>query len=137
MNFTQLIDSQRYQIEAYLKAKYSITQIAKELGVHKSTISRELKRNSKKRSYSANYAQTISNERKKEAYKHSGFDINMKRYIDVKLTNYQWSPEQIKGRCDIDKTPVVSVERIYRYIYENQSKRRCFVFTLKDSSQMA
>ena len=122
MNYTQLIDSQRYQIEAYLKAKYSITQIAKELGVHKSTISRELKRNSKKRSYNANYAQTISNERKKEAYKHSVFDINMKQYIDVKLTNYQWSPEQIKGRCDIDNTPMVSVERIYRYIYEDQSE---------------
>jgi len=122
MNYTQLIDSQRYQIEAYLKAKYSITQIAKELGVHKSTISRELKRNSKKRSYNANYAQTISDERRKESYKHSVFDANMKRYIDVKLTHYQWSPEQIKGRCDIDSTPMVSVERIYRYIYEDQSE---------------
>ena len=90
MNYTQLIDSQRYQIEAYLKAKYSITQIAFELGVHKSTISRELKRNSKKRSYNASYAQTISYERRKEAYKHSVFDANMKRYIDVKLTHYQW-----------------------------------------------
>lgn len=122
MNYTQLIDSQRYQIEAYLKAKYSITQIARELSVHKSTISRELKRNSKKRSYNANYAQTISDERRKEAYKHSVFEANMKRYIDVKLTHYQWSPEQIKGRCDIDKTPMVSVERIYMYIYEDQSE---------------
>ena len=122
MNYTQLIDSQRYQTEAYLKAKYSITQIAKELGVHKSTISRELKRNSKKRSYNANYAQTISDERRKEAYKHSIFDANMKRYINVKLTHYQWSPEQIKGRCDINNTPMVSVERIYRYIYEDQSE---------------
>ena len=49
MNYQQLIDSQRYQIEAYLRANYTITQIAKELGVHKSTISRELSRNSKKR----------------------------------------------------------------------------------------
>jgi IS30 family transposase len=122
MNYTQLINSQRYQIEAYLKAKYSITQIAMELGVHKSTISRELKRNSKKRSYNANYAQTISNKRRKEAYRHSVFDSNMKRYIDIKLTHYQWSPEQVKGRCDIDKTPMVSVERIYRYIYEDQSE---------------
>ncbi len=55
MNYKQLIESQRYQIEAYLKANHSITQIDKELGVHKSTISRELKRNSKKRSYHAKY----------------------------------------------------------------------------------
>ena len=122
MNYTQLIDSQRYQIEAYLKAKYSITQIAKELGVHKSTISRELKRNSKKRSYNANYAQTISSERRKEAYKHSVFNSSMKRYIDKKLSNSQWSPEQIKGRCDLDGVPMVSVERIYQYIYEEQAE---------------
>ena len=122
MNYKQLIDSQRYQIEAYLKAKYSITQLAKELGVHKSTISREFKRNSKKRSYHAKYAQTISDERRKEAYKHSVFDINMKRYIDDKLINHQWSPEQIKGRCDFEGITMVSVERIYQYIYENQAQ---------------
>jgi len=122
MNYHQLIDSQRYQIEAYLKAKYTITQIATELGVHKSTISRELKRNSKKRSYNSNYAITVSKERRKEAYKHSVFDLNMQRYIDAKLMHHQWSPEQIKGRCDIDKIRMVSVERIYQYIYQNQAQ---------------
>ena len=48
MNYQQLTDSQRYQIEAYLKANFTLTLIAEELGVHKSTISREIKRNSKK-----------------------------------------------------------------------------------------
>ena len=66
MNYYQLIDSQRYQIEAYLKANFTITEIAIELGVHKSTISRELKRNSKKRSYNACHAQSISDEPRKE-----------------------------------------------------------------------
>jgi len=47
MNYKQLTDSQRYKIEAYLKEKCTITQIASKLGVDKSTISRELKRNSK------------------------------------------------------------------------------------------
>jgi len=116
MNYRQLIDTQRYQIEAYLKAKYTITQIAKELGVHKSTISRELKRNSKKRSYNAVYAIMVTKERKQESYKHYVFNINMEQYIKKKLINYQWSPEQIKGRCDLDKIPMVSVERIYQYI---------------------
>lgn len=121
MNYQQLIDSQRYQIEAYLKANYTITQIAVELGVHKSTISRELKRNSKKRSYNASYAAMLSKERKNDSYKHHLFDENMKRYINVKLINSQWSPEQIKGRCDLDNVPMVSVERIYQYIYKDQS----------------
>jgi len=122
MNYQQLIDSQRYQIEAYLKANYTITQIAMELSVHKSTISRELKRNSKKRSYSANYAVILAKERKCESYKHHVFDANMKQYINKKLTQYQWSPEQIKGRCDLDNIPMVSIERIYQYIYEDQAK---------------
>lgn len=122
MNYQQLIDSQRYQIEAYLKAKYTITQIAQELGVHKSTISRELKRNSRKRSYHAGHACYISKERKKESYKHHVFNDTMKRYIEINLRNNQWSPEQIKGRSDLDKLPMVSVERIYQYIYEDQSK---------------
>jgi len=64
MKYKQLMDSQRYQIDAYLKAHYTITQIAKELGVDKSTISRELKRNSKKRSYNAAYAVLLTKERK-------------------------------------------------------------------------
>jgi IS30 family transposase len=122
MNYQQLIDSQRYQIEAYLKAKYTITQIAQELGVHKSTISRELKRNSKKRSYNAGHACYVSKERKQESYKHHVFNDTMKRYIDVKLKNNQWSPEQIKGRCDLDGISMVSVERIYQYIYKDQSE---------------
>ena len=122
MNYQQLIDSQRYQIESYLKAGFSQTKIAEVLCVSKSTISRELKRNGKKRSYNAHFAITISKERRKEAYKHSVFDSNMKHYINDKLNNKQWSPEQIKGRCDIENIPMVSIERIYQYIYENQAK---------------
>lgn len=122
MNYQQLIDSQRYQIEAYQKAKYTITQIAKELGVHKSTISRELKRNSKKRGYNANHAVIVSKERKRESYKHHVFNSTMRKHIDLKLRKNQWSPEQIKGRCDLDRTSMVSIERIYQYIYEDQSK---------------
>ena len=122
MNYQQLIDSQRYQIESYLKANYTITQIAIELCVHKSTVSRELKRNGKKRSYNAYHAQTISDERRKEAYKHAVFDSSMKRYIDKALVQKQWSPEQIKGRCDLEGIAMVSTERIYQYIYQDQSQ---------------
>lgn len=119
MNYQLLIDSQRYQIESYLKAGFSLTKISKELGVHKSTISRELKRNSKKRVYNAHYAIIVNDERRKEAYKHTVFDFNMKRYIDQHLINKQWSPEQIKGRCDLEGIAMVSIERIYQYIYQD------------------
>ena len=64
----------------------------------------------------------MSKERRKEAYKHSVFDMNMKSYIRDKLTSKQWSPEQIKGRCDLEGVVMVSVERIYQYIYWDQSQ---------------
>jgi len=45
-HYTQLTSEQRYQIYALLKKEHSQSEIAQVVGVHKSTISRELKRNS-------------------------------------------------------------------------------------------
>ena len=42
--YTQLTQGQRYQIEALLKTGHNQTSIARVLAVHKSTISRELRR---------------------------------------------------------------------------------------------
>ncbi len=122
MNYKQLTDAQRYKIEVLLKEDYSKADISKIIKVNKSTIYRELKRNSKKRSYNASFAQKISDERRKEAYKHAVFDINMRNYIVKQLCFSQWSPEQIKGRCAIENREMVSIERIYQFIYQDQSE---------------
>ena len=45
MGYTQLTQEQRYQIHALLKMEHGQTEIANALGVHRSTISRELQRN--------------------------------------------------------------------------------------------
>ncbi len=45
----QLTEEQRYNISAYLQSGKSRTEIANLVGVHRSTISRELRRNSDKR----------------------------------------------------------------------------------------
>jgi IS30 family transposase len=45
MIYTQLTQEQRYQIYALLKMGHTQIQIATALGVHKSTINRELRRN--------------------------------------------------------------------------------------------
>jgi IS30 family transposase len=44
-NYHHLGSDQRYRIEAFLKAGMSQKEIATQIGVHPSTISRELKRN--------------------------------------------------------------------------------------------
>jgi IS30 family transposase len=49
--YIQLTQEQRYQIFALLKMDHNRTEIACVLGVHKSTISRELSRNHGRRGY--------------------------------------------------------------------------------------
>jgi IS30 family transposase len=117
----QLTITQRYEIQSLKKAGYNQTRIALELGVHKSTISRELKRNSQKRSYNALKANAQCEERRKEAFKHKKFDISMKLFIQTKLAD-EWSPEQINGYCSIHTIPMVSIERIYQYVYQDQKQ---------------
>lgn len=43
--YTQLTHEQRYQIHACMKAGWDQTEIAREIGTHKSTVSREFRRN--------------------------------------------------------------------------------------------
>jgi transposase, IS30 family len=43
--YAQLTQEERYQIYALMKAGHTLTEVAELLGRHKSTISRELKRN--------------------------------------------------------------------------------------------
>ena len=49
--YKQLPQEQRYQISAFLKAKFSNAHIARELHVHPSNIGRQLRRNHDERSY--------------------------------------------------------------------------------------
>jgi IS30 family transposase len=69
MNYSQLTQEQRYQIYALLKTGCKPTQIAEIVGVHKSTISRELKRNKGKRGYRPQQAQRIAERRHNRAKK--------------------------------------------------------------------
>ena len=49
--YSQLTSEQRYQIYALLKNQHSQSEIAAKIGVHKSTVSRELRRNTGRRGY--------------------------------------------------------------------------------------
>ncbi len=51
MRYTQLTQEERYKIAALLQAGHDQTEIAMILGRHKSTISREIRRNTGLRGY--------------------------------------------------------------------------------------
>lgn len=120
--FKQMNLHQRYQIEALLQAGNNQTQIAITLGVDKSTISRELKRNIAQRGrgagvYSAINAQRKTKLRHKTKPKPYRFNEDLKGQAREWLTVEKLSPELIAGRWAITNTSAVSHETIYKWIW--------------------
>ena len=121
-SYQQLTEEERIEIYALRKEGKSISQIAMELGRNRSTIQREIDRNSGQRGYRPKQAHRKAKERqvlKRRAIKMTGPTLT---YIQEKLA-LQWSPEQISNvmRLDHDFTgQVVSHESIYSYILEDK-----------------
>jgi len=124
-NYKHLTREERYQIQAYKKAGFSQVQIAKELIVHKSTISRELKRNSSKvhQRYSAQKADRVSRDRRMYASKESNKRMtkNMITHI-VKYIEDDFSPEQTSATLKRRDGLTISYVRIYQHIREDKLK---------------
>ena len=98
-------------------------EIAKEIGRSPSTISRELKRNkSLKGLYLATEANKQAKERKSKAHQRTRIPNEFTRkYIEDKIINHQWTPEQISGRLKLEYPEYyVSHETIYQYIYNEK-----------------
>src|SRR5688572_3685151 len=120
MNYRQLTREQRYQIYALIKGAHNRSQIAVIVGCHKSTISRELRRNHGAHGYYPNQAQQLAGRRQRHSH---GPRIPAETWHLVELLlRQQWSPEQITGRLKLERRRTVSPERIYLYIYAD--KRR-------------
>ncbi len=104
-----------------------ITEIAEALGRHKSTISREVKRNSSPayRLYLSHRANERAVKRKQEANRHPRLkDEETLCYVLSKL-EIGWSPEQIAGRIGMDYAGLsISHEAIYQYIYDRETEDR-------------
>jgi IS30 family transposase len=103
-----------------LQAGYAKKDICIAIGKDKSVLSRELKRNSSKRGYSASLAQEYANERKERFRRRRKFTDAVKKHVIKYLTEEQWSPEQIVGDAKRRGIPMVSCERIYQFIREDK-----------------
>lgn len=117
MSYTQLTQEQRYQIHALLKMGHNQTGIADCLIVHKSTISRELRRNRGLRGYRPKQAQTMALARRIKAKPLIGSDTW--KMIEEKLRQ-DWSPEQISIWLKNSHGIRTSHERIYQYILRDK-----------------
>jgi IS30 family transposase len=126
MAYKQLDFLKRCKIHAFWKAGYNQTQIAKEIGVHKSTISREFKRNMTfvrtsfgSWQYKTHYAQTYTEDRHKHKNKHRKFTPEVEKFVRRKLQE-QWSPEQICGYAERHSLFSLKHECIYRFILKDK-----------------
>ena len=124
-NYTQLSLVQRYQIESFLKAGKKQIWIAQQIGVHASTISRELSRNIAKRGrsagdYVANNAQRKTEQRHQIKPKAMKFTKHMKEQAVKWLTYEKWSPEIISAEGHKTGKCPVSIEWLYQWIWQSK-----------------
>lgn len=120
-HYKQLTREQRYQISGLKKAGLNQSQIADELVVHKSTISREFRRNKGRRGWHPKQAQELRDDRRKNcanAQRHS-----LLEWTEVeRLIRQDMSPEQASQRLALEGGLQISHESIYLHIYAD--KRR-------------
>ena len=115
--YTQLTRIQRYQISALLKMGHSKTEIAKSIGVHKSTISREIRRNIGKRGYRPKQAHRFALARRDKGRQRIS-TVDWERIEG--LIKLDWSPEQISGYLGKEGILSISHEWIYQHIYRDK-----------------
>lgn len=116
MKYKHLTAEQRYTIDVLLQQKKSRKEIAKTIGVSESTLSREIRRNSGQRGYHYKQAQVKSADRQRRLQNYRNLTLEIRNFIRTKMTEEQWSPQQIVGHLRKKGKPSVCVETIYAYI---------------------
>ena len=94
-DYRQLTQEQRYAIYTLLRTGHNQTEFAAGIGVHKSTVSRELSRNKGWRGYRHKQAHDLAKSRRKEKVR-PRIDAGTWAFIE-RLIQKEWSPEQISG----------------------------------------
>lgn len=113
-HYTQLTQEQRYQIYVLMKAGHNQTEIAHILDVDKSTISREIRRNTGGRGYRPQQAHQFCLQRREQK---SSPRITTKTWrLIERLLRQQWSPEQISIWLYQKTDLSISHEWIYQHV---------------------
>ena len=118
MSYKQLTQEERYQISALLKAGHDQSEIAMILSRDKSTISRELRRNTGLRGYRPKQAQRLADERRESRARYRITDTVWANV--AQLLRQDWSPEQISLWLEAEKHISISHEWIYQYVLQDK-----------------
>ncbi|MBU6431471.1 MAG: IS30 family transposase [Patescibacteria group bacterium] len=135
--YHHLTQSDRDRIQSMKDSRVKQNEIAKIIGVNPGTVSREIKRNRRKKRtkkgkrdgpYSAPVAQQKAYVRRKYS-KYQGKKINenkpLRQWI-IRRLNRHWSPDEISGRMKLEKQPFyASKTAIYEWLYNVWGQRYC------------
>jgi IS30 family transposase len=119
MTYRQITSEERYILATLRKQGFNSSEIARELGRHRSTICRELKRNSAR--WDGHYRPSKAIERtagrRSRSRRNQRFTRKDLRRVDALLREW-WSPEQISGR--LRGSLSISHETIYRHVWRDK-----------------
>ena len=124
----QLIESDRAVLAELLKMKLSKREIARRLGKHRSTIYRELARNTGPVGYIYQEAQQRTDVRRRLGRRLRKMnDPELRKYVCRRLKQF-WSPDQIAGRLEFERRcpsePHVSRQTIYAWIRQQPAEEQ-------------
>jgi len=115
MSYTRVTSEERRLIYEWKQGGKSCSEIARLLKRHKSTISRELRRNKGARGYRPQQAHRKAQERSRRPGPRR-FTEDVRIDAEEKL-RMGWTPEMICGRARLEGREHVSRETIYKHVY--------------------
>jgi IS30 family transposase len=120
MKYHQLTPGERYALSALRQQDLTPAAIARALGRHRSTIIRELQRNSRKDGgYRPSTACEMARGRQSRSRRNLQFTTEQWALV-LGCLQQLWSPEQISGRLAREGRLSISHETIYRYIWNDR-----------------
>ncbi len=123
MTYRQITLGERYKISALRQEGYGNAEIARGLGRHRSTISRELRRNRSPwdGGYRPSKAQEMTNGRRSRSRRNRRFGGREWKLVKS-LIRDKWSPEQVSGILRKIGRLSISHETIYRFVWEDRAQ---------------
>lgn len=123
MSYHQLTPGERYMLAALRRQGLTQSQSARSLGRHRSTVCREVRRNSTRADghYRAFTAQERTNGRRSRSRRNRRFSARDFALVDGLLC-HQWSPEQVAGYLRRAGLLSISHETIYRHVWRDKQQ---------------
>jgi len=117
MSYRQITSGERYMISALHLQGFSCANIADQLGKHRSTIWREIRRNQcNDGAYRPSKAVSRTRRRRRESRRNWRFSDGYLQMVNA-LLRLDWSPEQISGWLRLNRVFNISHETIYRHVW--------------------